>query len=83
MVYVDDYLAPYGRMKLSHMMADSDEELEEMARKLGLEQRWKQSPHRHPHYDVCMAKRRKAIKLGVKAVSCRELVRMFHKWRGL
>lgn len=77
MVYVDDYLAPYGRMKLSHMMADTDEELEAMARKLGLKRRWKQSPRRHPHYDVCMAKRRQAIKLGVVAVNCRELVRLF------
>ena len=83
MVYVDDYRRPYGRMRMSHMMADTDAELEEMARKLGLKRRWKQSPHRHPHYDVCMAKHRQAIEMGARAVSCRELVRMFHKWRSL
>jgi hypothetical protein len=77
MVYVDDYRVPYGRMKLSHMMADTDEELETIARKLGLKRRWKQSPHRHPHYDICESKRKQAIKLGARAVSSRELVRLF------
>lgn len=78
MVYVDDYRAPYGRMVMSHMMADTPEELEEMARKLGLKRRWKQSPHRYPHYDVCQSKRRRAIELGARPVTCRELVRMYH-----
>lgn len=77
MVYVDDYRAPFGRMKMSHMMADTDDELEDMARALRLKRRWKQSPHRHPHYDVCDSKRRQAIRLGARAVSCRELVGMF------
>lgn len=78
MVYVDDYRAPFGRMLMSHMMADTDGELEEMARRLGLKGRWKQSPHRHPHYDVCASKRRRAIELGAQSVTCRELVRIFH-----
>jgi len=78
MVYVDDYRAPFGRMRLSHMMADTEEELEEMARKLGLKREWKQSSRRYVHYDVCEAKRRKAIRLGARAVTFREPVHIFH-----
>lgn len=73
MVYVDDYRAAFGRMRMSHMVADTDEELEAMARALELKRSWKQSPQRHPHYDVCESKRRRAIQMGARAVGCREL----------
>ena len=81
MVYVDDHRAFYRRMIMSHMMADTDEELEAMARKLGLKRRWKQSPYRHPHYDVCQSKRREAVRLGARVVSSRELVELFYRRR--
>jgi hypothetical protein len=35
-VYVDQYEVPYGRMKMSHMIADTLEELHEMANLLGV-----------------------------------------------
>lgn len=36
MVYVDDYNYPYRGMKMCHMIADSDDELEGMAIHLSL-----------------------------------------------
>lgn len=56
-VYVDDmYLYPigqFGRMKMSHMIGDSDHELHAMARRIGIARRWYQGDH----YDVAMTKR--------------------------
>lgn len=81
-VYVDDmYKYPIGqfrRMKMSHMVADTLDELHAMARKIGVARRWFQDPATmtgvsHPHYDICMSKREIAIKLGAKPITCREL----------
>ncbi len=80
MVYVDDSLIWFGRMRMSHMMADTDEELDTMARRLGLNPKWKQVGW-HGHYDVCKSKRAEAIRLGAKEVSTRELVAIFHRRR--
>lgn len=62
-VYVDDYNTSYGRMIMSHMTADTLEELHTMAERLGVRQ-WFQDK-RIPHYDLCKSKRLEAIKLGV------------------
>jgi len=62
-VYVDDYFTPYRGMKMCHMTADTLEELHAMAAKLGLS-KWFQAKSSTPHYDLCAAKRREAIKLG-------------------
>ena len=61
-VYVDQSRWRLGRMIMCHMMADTEEELHEMAAKLGLKREWFQ-PHR-PHYDICKTKRALALKLG-------------------
>jgi len=44
------------------MVADSIDELHEMATRLGL-RRWFQAGNR-PHYDVCKSKRKIAVSLG-------------------
>jgi hypothetical protein len=62
-VYVDNAFIPFGRMKMSHMMADDLDELHAMARKLGLRREWFQDKS-IPHYDVSMSVRRRAIELG-------------------
>lgn len=81
-VYVDDmYKYPAGefrRMKMSHMVADSLEELHEMARRIGIARRWFQDPTTmpkvsHPHYDICKSKRELAIMLGAKEMAWRDL----------
>jgi chromosome condensin MukBEF complex kleisin-like MukF subunit len=61
---------PFGRMIMCHMFADTNEELEAMARKLGLRESWRQKPRASigPHYDIATSKRNQAIRLG--AVAC-------------
>lgn len=72
-VYVDDMFAsPMGRfrrMKMSHMIADDEAELHAMAQKIGVARRWYQGDH----YDICMSMRTKAVALGAKEITMREL----------
>lgn len=73
-VYVDDmYAIPLGQfrgMKMSHMMADTTEELLAMAKLIGLSQRWLQHAGTpKEHFDISMSKRREAIRHGAKAVT--------------
>lgn len=77
-VYVDKARHPYGRMFMSHMMADTLDELHAMAANLGLKRSWFQALNR-PHYDLCQAKKRQAIRLGAVEVSTRELVRIVRR----
>lgn len=71
--YVDDMYkistGQFGRMKMSHMIADTEEELHLMASKIGVALRW----YQNGHYDVCMSMRTKAIKLGAVEVTYRQL----------
>ena len=65
--YVDDLLDYGWRLGPScHLIADTLEELHEMARKLRMRPQWFQAspPHRVPHYDLVESKRTKAIQLG-------------------
>lgn len=74
MVYVDDMFATYGRMKMCHMVADTTEELLQMARKIGVKEKWIQhSGKRTEHFDICMSKRDEAIANGTKEISWRHL----------
>lgn len=75
-VYVDDVFIPYGRMLMCHMIADTEEELHEMAQKIGIQRRWYQSQASIPHYDVSKGKRDLAIKHGAKEVTSEELVKI-------
>lgn len=83
-VYVDDmYKYPIGqfrRMKMSHMIADTEAELHAMADKIGLARKWYQGDH----YDVSMTLRAKAVTAGAQeitmyelAVKCRPKLKMF------
>lgn len=68
-VYVDDMyryqLGQFGRMKMSHMVADTPEELLEMAAKIGVPRHWIQKKGtEHEHFDICKSKRDKAIEHG-------------------
>jgi hypothetical protein len=72
-VFVDDMykrtIGKFRRMKMSHMMADTDAELHDMADKIGVARKWYQDDH----YDICMSKRELAIKLGAKAITYPEM----------
>ena len=64
-VYVDDERMPYGRMFMCHMLADTTEELLEMADKIGVHRKWIQYPGTpKEHFDICLSKRAKALEMG-------------------
>jgi len=72
-VYVDDMRAPYGRMIMCHMIADTDGELHAMAQRVGVARKWHQAPPRHDsHYDICLAMRAKALSAGAVAITWRQ-----------
>lgn len=76
-VYVDDmHLYPmgqFGRMKMSHLLADTDEELHAMADKIGVARRWHQAPPRHDsHYDIALSKRAQALAHGAISITLRQ-----------
>lgn len=73
-VYVDCMRAAYGNMVMCHMVADTDEELHDMADKIGVKRKWHQCPGTYKsHYDICLSKRAKAIKAGAIEVHTIEL----------
>ena len=74
MVYVDNMYAPFGRMKMCHLEADSSEELREFAKRLGLRPEWIQHPGTwKEHFDVSMSLRARAVQMGAKEITMREL----------
>lgn len=75
MVYIDNARIPYRRYRMCHMLADSRAELLAMAEQLGLAAQWLQHEGEPAeHYDVCLSKRAKAIRLGALPVRSRYLV---------
>lgn len=72
-VYVDDMykysMGKFRRMKMSHMIADSEEELHEMAAKIGVARKWYQGDH----YDISITMRAKAVANGANEVTWRDL----------
>ncbi len=82
-VYIDNMNAPYGRMKMCHMIADTTEELLAMADKIGISRKWLQKPGTYEeHFDVCTAKKKLAIEQGAQEITMRELGRMLAKRPG-
>lgn len=79
-VYVDDmYTIPLGNfrgMKMSHLMADTTEELLEMVDKIGVKREWIQSAGtKLEHFDICLSKRVKAVAAGAIEVPMRKLAK--------
>lgn len=75
-VYVDDFKAAYGNMRMSHMLADSDDELHAMADQIGVARRWHQNGMSGSHYDIAQSKVALAIKAGAVAVTVRQMAMM-------
>lgn len=75
-VYVDDMykhsLGRYGRMKMSHLIADTEEELHAMAARIGVARHWYQGDH----YDIAMSKRSLAVEAGAIEVTMVQLSSM-------
>lgn len=75
-VYVDDMKAEYrpahrpgATYVMSHMIADTEEELHAMAAKIGVARKWYQGDH----YDITQSKRALAIKQGARSITLRQL----------
>jgi hypothetical protein len=68
MIYVDDMRAKYGRLIMCHMLSDSNDELNEMADKIGVARKW----HQGDHYDICLTKKALAIKNGAKEITWKQ-----------
>lgn len=71
-VYVDNMRAPYRRMIMCHMIADTDEELHAMAQRIGVARKWYQGDH----YDVCLQMRARAVEFGAHEITQMQLGRM-------
>lgn len=81
-VYVDTMKAPYGRMVMCHMVADSREELLGMADQIGVARKWLQKEDSHDeHFDICKSKRALAVKAGAVEVGRLELGRIIRRKR--
>ena len=63
--------------KMSHMIADSDEELHAMADKIGVDRRWFQKPGTPGrHYDITKTKRAEAIAAGAVEITMQQAALM-------
>ncbi|HEM7801996.1 TPA: DUF4031 domain-containing protein [Burkholderia cenocepacia] len=76
-VYVDDMfqydMGRFGRMRMSHMIADTTEELLAMARRIGVPMRWLQhSGDAAEHFDIAKSKREQAIAAGAVPITLRQ-----------
>jgi hypothetical protein len=82
-VYVDDLQTrrPSGRMarrygdQWCHLWADSEQELREFARGLGLRQSWFQPHHLLCHFDLTPNKREEALAAGALRMTVTEYMR--------
>lgn len=69
-VYIDSMHAPYGRMVMCHMLADTTAELLAMADAIGVERRWLQDAGTYrEHFDIALSKRKLAIERGAIVIS--------------
>ena len=85
-VYVDDMykhsIGRFGRMKMSHMLADTHEELVEMADAIGVDRKWIQDfGTAKEHFDISMSKRALAVDRGAVEIAMREMGRIVMKKR--
>lgn len=64
-VYVDDMEAPFRRMIMCHMVADTEAELFAMAAKIGVARKWYQGDH----FDICLSKRDQAVEAGAVEIT--------------
>ncbi len=74
-VYVDNMRAPFTRMILCHMIADTHDELIEMIDRINVNKKWIQRSGTHrEHFDICLSKKRLAIEHGAIEITEQELL---------
>lgn len=80
-VYVDKSIHKYRRMIMCHMIADTVNELHDMASKIGINRKWFQSKASSPHYDICKSKRAQAVELGAIEVDRKGMINIIRRLR--
>lgn len=76
-VYVDNMQAPFGRMIMCHMIADTTDELLQMADRIGVQRKWIQDAGLYSeHFDVSLDRRKKAVEFGAIEITMRDFARM-------
>lgn len=81
-VYVDSMRAAYRHMKMCHMVADTSEELLDMADKIWVNRKWLQKAGTsHEHFDIAMTKRAMAVANGAAEVSMMDVGRIIRAKR--
>ncbi|RYZ63047.1 MAG: DUF4031 domain-containing protein [Chitinophagaceae bacterium] len=80
-----DMLIDYGwRLGPScHLLADTEEELHEMAAKIGMKRSWFQvgGKAEMPHYDLVASRRKRAVALGAIEINRKQLCEKLAQWR--
>lgn len=83
-VYIDKMNAKYKRMIMCHMFADSEDELKEIACKIGVNTKWIQYPGTYRvHFDICLAMKEKALSLGAVEITHSQLRVLLKKKKNL
>lgn len=73
-VYIDKMNAKYRNMIMCHMLADTEQELVNMAKIIGVDPKWIQYQGTYKaHFDICLAKKEKALKLGAIEITHSQL----------
>lgn len=83
-VYVDNMRAPFGRLIMCHMIADTAAELHAMAATIGVARKWCQKEALGQgwiHYDICLSKRALAVKAGAVEITWRQAGEMCMRWK--
>lgn len=81
-VYVDDAFIKYRGMYMSHMVADTTDELIEMIDAIGVPRKFIQfKGTSKEHFDISRQMRSKAVDLGAVEVSTRQIVRIIRQKR--
>lgn len=63
-------------MVMCHMVADTHQELVEMAARIGVQLKWLQYAHSYrEHFDICLAKRKLAVAAGAIEITRKDLAR--------
>jgi hypothetical protein len=68
-------------MVMSHMIADTPQELRDMATHIGVAFKWFQSNSSTPHFDICKSKRALAIAAGAIELDRRPFVDVMRRIR--
>ncbi len=80
MVYIDNFNAPFMGMVMCHLIADSQQELLEFVDKIGVQRKWIQHYNTpKEHFDICLAKKKKALANGAIEINMRDYARMIRE----